>query len=440
MLLFKRQILKVRLSIEGFLTGIVTGIVIAFFRFTIDIAEFYRPIFFEYLKSAQNIFLYALTILILISIAIIVKKLIAFDSQVAGSGIPQIKGIIQNRMTLTNPLRLIAVKLFTSITVISSGMSLGRAGISVQFGACIGSIFNRLLGYHHHHSTIESKYLLIAGAGAGLAAIFNAPLAGVIFCVEELQKKLSPELLMVSITSAVSASVVVEFVFGIRPVFETFTPTFNHFQQLSLSMSAVRFFFCLTVLGVFIGIIGSIFTKSLIFSLNFYDKLNLPFNKFLIPMILILPIGLILPQILGCGNLLVDDLLTRDFNFELLILLLIAKFIFTMICFGTNAPGGIFLPILVLGALSGNIFADVAINLNLFTEAWSPMFIILAMSAYFAASVKAPITGSVLIMELTGNFHHLLALIIVSTIAFLISDICGGKPAYTALLQRSLHL
>ena len=109
-----------------------------------------------------------------------------------------------------------------------------------------------------------------------------------------------------------------------------------------------------------------------------------------------------------------------------------------MICFGTNAPGGIFLPLLVLGALSGNIFASLGIAAEIFNAEWLAMFIIFAMAAYFAAVVKAPITGSILIMELTGNFYHLLALMIVSHVAFLISDLCGGKPAYSALLERQL--
>ena len=151
-------------------------------------------------------------------------------------------------------------------------------------------------------------------------------------------------------------------------------------------------------------------------------------------------IGLFMPEILGCGNLLVDDLLSRHFALSLLITLYLSKFFFTMLCFGTNAPGGIFLPLLVLGALSGNIFANIGVINGFFGAEWTTMFIILAMAAYFAAVVKSPITGTVLIMELTGNFYHLLALIIVSSVAFLISDICGGKPAYSALLERSINI
>ena len=248
-------------------------------------------------------------------------------------------------------------------------------------------------------------------------------------------------------TAAVSASAVVEFVFGIRPVFETITPTVKTVPLISTaitldmiySMTAIKFFVSLLILGTITGILGALFTKMLIVSLDVYDKIGLKDTKrFAIPLLSVIVIGMILPQILGCGNVLVDELLSSNFSLQLLIILFTGKFLFTMLCFGTNAPGGIFLPLLVLGALSGNIFVNIGIHYGFFTTDWITMFIIFGMAAYFAAVVKAPITGSVLIMELTGNFSHLLALIIVSGVAYLISDLFGSKPAYQALLERSL--
>ena len=470
-ILTERQRLKVQLFFEGILVGLCTGAVIAAFRFLIDQADIYRPLWFLQFRSeiqglqmmggavgapihlTKAISLFSVTLLILLFVAYLLSSFIKIDGQIAGSGVPQIKGVLQNKAQLSRPFRLLLMKFIASTTAISSGMSLGRAGISVQFGACIGKIINQLTSHRSvrtsNPETIEGKYLLTAGAGAGLAAVFNAPLAGVIFCVEELQKKLSPELLIVSMTSAISASAVVELIFGIRPVFETITPTFKNAPLISIyptlamleNITPIKFIISLIVLGVFVGILGAVFTKMLIFSLDFYDRIGVKgVKRFLIPLLLIIPIGFILPEILGCGNVLVDALLTKNFNLNLLIILFVGKFIFTMVCFGTNAPGGIFLPLLVLGALSGDIFSSVGIYYGFFSGDWTAIFIILAMAAYFAAVVKSPITGSVLILELTGNFSHLLALIIVSIIAFLASDLCGGKPAYSALLMRSESL
>ena len=118
-------------------------------------------------------------------------------------------------------------------------------------------------------------------------------------------------------------------------------------------------------------------------------------------------------------------------------ILLAGKIFFTLICFGTNAPGGLFLPVLVVGALLGNIFARAGNALNFFTADWMTLFIIFGMAAFFAAVVKAPVTGSILILELTGQFEHLVGLIVVSGAAFLVSDLCGGEPIFSALLERS---
>ena len=444
----KRRQFRLRLFVEGGVVGIVTGTIIAAFRFLLDLADIYRPIRLMRLQTKIEPLDWLITIAAVVLTAKFIAKAIENDGQVAGSGVPQIKGILQGSMQMTRPLRLLAVKFIAAVLAIGEGMSLGRAGLSVQFGACVGHFFNRLLG---RHQVFEEKFLLTAGAGAGLAAIFNAPLAGVIFCVEELHKRFSSELLIVSMTAAVAASAVVEFVFGVRPVFETITPVMNSEPLVSTDMTLemirtitadpLEFLAWFAMLGAFTGVLGAFFTKSLLFSLDCYAQLNITgTRRFLIPLLSAIAIGLFLPEVLGCGNVLVDELLSGNFAFRLLLIFFFGKFLFTMLCFGTGAPGGIFLPLLVLGALAGKIFSAFGSSSWLFGTEWTVLFIIFGMAGFFAAVVKAPITGSVLIMELTGgSFSHLLALIIVSSVAFLVSDLCGGAPAYSALLNRSLH-
>ena len=127
-----------------------------------------------------------------------------------------------------------------------------------------------------------------------------------------------------------------------------------------------------------------------------------------------------------------------DYTLAFLVLLLAAKFLFTMVCFGSGVPGGIFLPMLVLGSVGGAVFAKVAIFFQWMPELFAVNCIVFGMAAYFSAVVKSPITGSVLIMEMTGSFEHMLALIIVSMTAYLVSDLTGGAPVYDMLLARSL--
>lgn len=441
-----RKLLHVRLFLEGAVVGIFTGVIVAALRFLLDEADIYRPIIFAHVNSLGRILL---AVGVMILIAATLSKAVSFDSQVAGSGVPQIKGILQGRAQMIKPFRLLIIKFFATVLAIGSGMSLGRAGISVQFGAIVGNFFSKIIySDNKHHAEFEGNVLLTAGAGAGLAAIFNAPLTGVIFCIEELRKRFSQEILIASVTAAVIASFIVKIVFGVRPVFETITATPFHMPivmtlpdlEMLAAMSAAPLksaaFF--TLLGIICGVAGAVFSKALIFALDTYDRLKIfGIKRFAVPLLLAIPIGIELPQILGCGNVLVDEMLITQHALSLLIILLAGKVLYTLICFGTSAPGGLFLPVLVIGALIGNIFARVGNGLNFFTADWTTLFIIFGMAAFFAAVVKAPITGSILILELTGQFEHLVWLLIVSGVAFLISDLCRGEPIFSALLERS---
>ena len=438
--------MRLRLFFEGLIVGIFTGVIVAALRFLLDEADIYRPIIFAHVNSLGRIF-FASGVMILL--AKILSKMISLDPQVGGSGIPQLKGIIQGRTQMIKPLRLLALKFFATVFGIGAGLSLGRAGISVQFGAIVGNLFMKIIyAKNFHHEASEGNFLLTAGAGAGLAAIFNAPLAGVIFCVEELHKKFSQEILIAAVTAALSASFVVKVVFGVRPVFETITATPLNFPAVmtipsfemaaALSAAPIKFFMLFVLLGIICGVGGAFFSKALIFALDIYDRLKIfGVKRFAIPLLLAIPLGIKLPQVLGCGNVLVDEILVTHLTISLLIILLVGKILYTLICFGTNASGGLFLPVLVIGALIGNIFARLGNGLNFFTADWTTLFIIFGMAAFFAAVVKAPVTDSILILELTGQFEHLVGLIVVSGAAFLISDLYGGKPIFSALLERS---
>ncbi|MBQ3450753.1 MAG: chloride channel protein [Selenomonadaceae bacterium] len=445
-MLSTRRLLRVRLFFEGAVVGIFTGAIVAALRFLLDEADIYRPIIFSYVDSLGRIFL---AVGVMILVAAILSRAVAFDAQVAGSGVPQIKGILQGRAHMVKPSRLLPAKFFATLLGIGAGLSLGRAGISVQLGAAVGNFFSKIIyAENKHHEAVEGNFLLTAGAGAGLAAIFSAPLAGVIFCIEDLRKKFSQEILIAAVTASVSASFVVKIVFGVRPVFETITATplnvpsvmtgLDFEMVASMSATPLKFAALFILLGIICGIVGAFFFKALIFALDTYDRLKIfGVKRFALPLLLAIPIGIKLPQILGCGNVLVDEMLITRHALSLLIILLAGKIFYTLICFGTNAPGGLFLPVLVIGALIGNIFAQVGNALHFFTADWTTLFIIFGMAAFFAAVVKAPVTGSILILELTGQFEHLVGLIVVSGAAFLISDLCGGEPIFSALLERS---
>ena len=426
-LLVDKKRFSLRLLLEGLALGLGAGISISVFRYLLAGSEILRPVIYHNLREAladgqwQWLALYILSFII---IAYLLKLIVAREPMCTGSGIPQIKGILQGDMSM-RWFSVLWSKIIGGVLAIGAGMSLGREGPSVQIGACVG----QGLSQTSRRTRFESRILMTAGAGAGLAAAFNAPLAGVIFGLEEMQKTISPALLLTGITASITAATVTEVVFGISPVF-----AMGYLLPLPLNLFDV-----LVVAGMVIGLLGRLFNIALAYSLNTYSRLGLSgMKKPLVPLALAGILGFVLPEILGGGNLLVDSLVVTDYTIGFLCLLFVGKFLFTMICFGSGVPGGIFLPMLVLGAAGGAVLAKLLVLAGLLPAMYYADIIVFGMAAYFSSVVKSPVTGSILILEMTGSFQHMLALLVVSLTAYVISDLTGGRPVYDELLDRAL--
>ncbi|WP_294154782.1 ClC family H(+)/Cl(-) exchange transporter [uncultured Selenomonas sp.] len=417
--------MKLRLFLEGNFIGILTGFVIAAFRWLLVLSEEALPRLYAFLAVHP-----AWTLAwagVLAVIGYILYRIVRHEPMTSGSGIPQIEGILAGEMQM-NWARVLAWKFVGAVLGIGAGLSLGREGPSVQLGACLGQGVGRLA----RRAPGEDRYLLTAGAGAGLAAAFNAPLAGVIFCLEELTKDFSPLVLMGAVAACVTATTVTQQFFGLAPVF--------HMGDVPV-VATGSFYFLLILLGLFVGAVSLAFNHSLTFSLDTFARAKLPaWSKPMLPLFLSIAFGFTLPQVLGGGSPLVDSLVVQDYGLVMLCVLFAAKFCFLMVCFGSGVPGGIFLPMLVLGALAGAIFAKLAAFAGVLPEGLAVDCMVFGMAAYFACVVKSPITGTVLIMEMTGSFSHMLPLILVSMTAYLVSDLTGGQPVYEMLLKRSLRL
>lgn len=290
----------------------------------------------------------------------------------------------------------------------------------------MGQGVSRLLG----RLRMEEKFLITSGASAGLAAAFNAPLAGVIFSLEELHKNFSPAVLMSSIAASLTADFVTQQFFGQKSIFD-----FSDLPVLPLS-----YYVYLIGLGLICGCFGFLFNWLLIKTLNINRKQKWLPKVWMIALPLLLGgvLGFFLPETLGGGNQLIDSIGHGSYTLTALTILILVKFLFTMISYGCGVPGGIFLPMLVIGALTGAFYGNLMISFLHVNQQYYNNFIVLAMAAYFTAVVKAPITGSILITEMTGSFHHLLALITVSMTAYLVSDILKTTPIYEKLLDLAL--
>lgn len=412
---------KYKLVPQGIAVGIFSGLAVVLYRYMVEVAGHFSTK--VYLLLHQNHWLVPVWFAALVVLAWFVGMLVKSEPMISGSGIPQVEGLLLRRFNM-NWWKTIIYKFVGGIISIGAGLSLGREGPSIQIGAAVGegycSIFKRV--------KVEEKFLITSGASAGLAAAFNAPLAGVIFSLEEIHKNFSPVILTSALTASIAADFISKYFFGLKPVFNI----------QNISPLPLTHYHYIILLGIIMGVLGTVFNKSLLKTQDLYSMAKwLPSQmKPVLPFIAAGILGFVLPQVLGGGHELINSIVNKNLSLKLLLLILIVKFLFTMLSYGSGAPGGIFLPLLVLGALAGDIYGNVLVNLFGFNPDYVKNLIILAMAGYFSAIVKSPITGSILITEMTGSFSHMLSIAIVSIVSYITSDMLGSKPIYESLLER----
>ena len=210
-LLTQLRQLKLKLALEGMIVGLGSGLVVVFYRLILEKVEHIR----QFVFSSQHSIWYTISwFILLILVALFVGKLMMKDPMICGSGIPQVEGVLANKLKM-NPLSVLIRKFIGGTLCIGAGLSVGREGPSIQLGAATAQYLNQLT----KRSKVEEKYLISSGASAGLAAAFNAPLAGVLFSLEEIHKHFSPLVLISAMSASLTADFVSKNFFGLKPVF-----------------------------------------------------------------------------------------------------------------------------------------------------------------------------------------------------------------------------
>lgn len=416
---------RLRLFAEGILTGIFVGLIISFFRYTLAQAEISRNLLYQNILKISvpwTLFWF----IFLIVIGYVLFKLIKYEPMAAGSGIPQVKGALQGMMKM-HWFSVLWVKLTAGILGIGAGLSLGREGPSIQLGAATAQGISRFLG----RTSMEERYLITSGASAGLAAAFNAPLAGILFSLEELHRNFSILVLLPSMAAAITATIISRILFGSNSIFNI----------PDLQLMPINYYGIIIIVSLIAGFIGVIFNKGL---LNIHKFYNLSFfktalHKIIFSLLTAGILGFYLPQVLGGGNSLIAYITENNLSLQLLLVFFIGKLIFTFISYGCGVPGGFFLPMLVIGALVGSILANIFTTYGIVEPIYTTNIIVISMAALFSASVRSPITGTVLIMEMTASYQQLFFLAIASMLAFVIAELCHNKPIYEELLNRMLN-
>lgn len=431
-LLLRRDRTPVTVLICSAIVGLLVGLVgVTFFR-VVDFIQSWRA---EHIIFAHGNFwsIYIIAFLTSASLAAIgywlVKKL---APEAGGSGIPEIEGAL-DELRPVRWWRVIPVKFFGGMGTLGAGMVLGREGPTVQLGGNIGCMVFDLFKL----SSKESRHSLLAtGAAAGLAAAFNAPLAGILFIIEEMRPQFKYNMISVK---AVFIGVIMASI-----VYYYFNGNHSLIDIGKLRDAPLNTLWLYLILGIIFGAIGVVFNHLILIMQDFFSKFYQNSISRTVIMGGILGgccgvLALSFPQGVGSGNLLIPQASLGLFSLQMLFFIFLFRILTTILCFSSGAPGGIFAPMLALGTVMGTAFGIAADYLFPLYHLQPATFAIAGMGALFAASVRAPLTGIVLVLEMTNNYQLILPMIITCLGATLLAQFLGGSPLYSSILARTLE-
>jgi len=338
-------------------------------------------------------------------VAFLVQK---FFLAARGSGVNQTKAAVYVFDGYV-PFRTVIGKFVTCSLAIGSGQSLGPEDPSLQMGAGIASALGRRLKL----SRDKLRLLAPVGAAAGLAAAFNAPISAVLFVIEEVIGTWSATALGAIILAAVSSAVVMRSFLGGEPMFHVPPYTLAHPAEL----------LAYAVLGVVSGVLSLPFTQIIAY---FRPRLRaLPeWTYYFQPAVaglLIGFIGLRIPQAMGTGYPYIDQALHSQYTWEMLALLGFAKILTTSLSFVSGTPGGMFAPVLFIGAMIGGAIGGLEHHFFPQVSASVAPFALVGMGTFFAGFLRVPITSVFMVVETSGNYSIILPVMISNMIAYLIS-------------------
>lgn len=407
---------------EGILVGVAGGGVVTLYRLSLSGAE---QLLRTLTSAAEgNILLMAAWFMLLAGILLVVSALLRWEPATSGSGIPQVDAEVEGRYDAPWA-RVIPAKFAEGSLLALAGLSLGREGPSVQLGGMAGKAVSRGL----RRKRGEERLLVTCGAAAGMSAAFHAPLTGVLFSLEEIHRQFSASLIISVMCAAVASDFLVSQVLGVSPVVSlTFVRDLPH-PDYALVVA----------LGLLCGLAGGLHNRGMFAAQDIFAHVRrgLPTTRLIVPFALAGVAAFTWPELM-CGGDAIVELLHSPVTPALgtLVMLLLGKFLFTTICFGSGAPGGTLFPLVVMGALLGGVFAWGPAHVFGVSDAFFPNFVALGVAGLFSGVVQAPVTAVVLVFELTGSLDALLSVTLVSVVAYVISSLTNTDAFYEHLLSR----
>jgi chloride channel protein, CIC family len=345
-----------------------------------------------------------------------------FAKEAKGHGVPEVMNAVARLGGVIRP-RVAAAKAIASAICIGSGGSAGREGPIVQIGSALGST----IGQYLRLSEDRIKVLVGCGAAAGISSVFNAPIAGVMFSVEIILGDFTIATFSPVLVSSVVASVLTRSVLGNHPAFEIPGYSLVSAWEIPLYM----------ILGVVLGAIAVLFTRSLDLIEDAFERLHMPdMLKPALGGLLLGTIAIFFPQVLADGYDSIRLSLNGQIVFWLLLLLIFLKILATSLTLGSGSSGGIFAPSLFMGAMTGGVFGIVANRLFPSSTAGPGAYALVGMAGLVAGTTHAPMTALLIIFEMTNDYRIVLPLMVTVAVASLVARLLFSNSIYTIKLAK----
>ncbi len=365
--------------------------------------------------------------------AIVGPLVYRFAREARGHGVPEVMEAVALRGGRIRP-RVAVVKALASAICIGTGGSVGREGPIAQIGSALGST----VGQVFRLSDDRVRNLVACGAAGGIAATFNAPIAGSVFALEVILGQLHATYFGAVVISAVVADVVAH-------IFEGDMRAFSIPEYILVSPWELLFY---ALLGILAALIAVGFTRLLYLSEDLWDKLRFPeYFKPVLGGILLGAVGLLspkidgLPRVFGVGYDTITEALFGQLALQMAAVLLIAKILATIITLGSGGSGGIFAPSLFMGAMLGEAFGQVTHALFPTVTAPSGAYALVGMAAFFSGAAHTPVTSILILFEMTGDYRIILPLMLATVVSTLVSRLISRESIYTLkLTRRGVHL
>lgn len=405
------------------LAGLLAGLVGASFHLSLKAAERIRENSIAWAHLER--FPHALIFVILCALAAMIAARLArkYSPFSAGSGIAHVEAVLNSDLPPA-PLNLVPLKFIGGILAIGAGLALGPEGPSVQIGASIGHFVGKLF----RRNWLDNRVLLAASAGAGLAAVFNAPIAGAVFVLEELVKRFETRIAIAALGASGAAIWMARLLTGNQPEFVVVP---SHYFTPGTGLIFVA-------LGIALGFAGTVYNRTLLGTLRLGDRLQrwpIEVRAGLVGAVVGM-IALARPLLIGTGEPLTQQVMNGSFGIRLLLVIFAFRLGIGALSYASGTPGGLLAPILALGAIGGEA-CGYAFRWGFpGMEIQPAAFAVVGMAAFMSAVSRTPLTAIVLVLEMTGNFPVFLPMLCACFTAMAIPTLLGDPALYDSLRER----